>query len=222
MRIALPCSLFLVSVLGCGRAELLEPPTVEQPAVVDQPTANDSRLRLRSSFDGSDGFRFSDGAVLTRRTFLSGGDVVTETRTSAGVVVEGDAARTELQSDSGRFFTLAAPAGALCVIRRPVASLTEITASDCTEWKTMELFQVTSTPPSSMGATALVVTTGWDTAYRVRILESGWVEATDTDDMVFEFDRYPAPAACVVQAGCVVSRDCCNRRHTCFSGVCDY
>ena len=211
--------ILLVVVPGCGRGELATSPL--SPEAETGPTASTSRVRLESNFARSDGFRFSDRALLTRRTVNTGRCAVYETQTSDGAVVEGEAARTDLQTDTGRIFALYAPEGAGCVTRGLVSSVAEVDASACTDWTPTTLLQLSLQGEPDFVGTGIVVRTARGQGYRVRIVQSGFDAVGGVDFVTFDFEAIPLTCA-TDGAACVVRDDCCNSRHSCIAGTCQY
>ena len=242
MRTSFLCSLSLVMVVSsCGRDELIDPtpaavapepepsPVVvparapePEPSRVLAPTTG-TRVRLNSNFQSSDGFRFSDGAVLTTTTINGGRCLVTEVRDANGALVYGGDARVDVQSYSGRYLTLLAPGGSVCVINHYVPSLAEVDASDCGEWKPLELLHLSFQFRENAFGTGLVVRTEPGRAYRMWIAESGFDQTRGADYAILDFDKQSGPATCSIeQEACAERDDCCNSRHSCVAGRCTY
>ena len=217
--------ILLVVVPGCGRGQLNAPPldvdeaAAEAEAAVAPVVTN--RVRLESNFERSDGFRFSDRALLTRHTVNTGRCAVYETRTSAGAVVEGEAASVDLQTDTGRIVALYAPTGAGCVTLPLVSSVAEVNASTCTDWSQWSLIQLSLEGGPDFVGTGLVVRTARGEVYRLRIVESGFDVVARVAFVTFDFEATPATCA-EGGAACAVRDDCCNTRHSCISGTCQY
>lgn len=209
-------SLLLVLVVSaCGRGSSSTPP--EPPPDAVGPT---NRVRLQTDFETSEGFRFADRAVLTTRTLTGGRCPEEEVRDVNGALVEGEAARTELQIVSGRVLVLHVPGGSLCVTP-PVGSLAEVDERHCTGWSARQWAHLSFEPGENVSGTGLIVRTERDQAYRVWIAQSGFDEAALTDYVVFDFEARPALAECSATT-CIVRDDCCNSRHSCKAGVCEY
>ncbi|MDP1826754.1 MAG: hypothetical protein Q8L48_26015 [Archangium sp.] len=218
MRSSLCCFL-LLAVSACGRGASF---TSLPPDVVVAPPTVSNRVRLETGFEASDGFRFGDRALLTTRTLTNGRCPTEEVRNSDGALLEGEDARTELQTDSGRYLVLRVPGGSLCVTP-PVGSLSEVDERRCTGWTPQHLLHLSFQPGENAAGTGLIVRTDRDQAYRVWIARSGFDEVALTDYVLFDFEARPAPATCAADAQpCVVRDDCCNTRHSCSSGVCQY
>jgi hypothetical protein len=66
-----------------------------------------------------------------------------------------------------------------------------------------------------------VVHTARGEVYRVWIAQSGFDDVSGVDFVTFDFEARPAPPMCSTGA-CVVREDCCNTRHSCISGTCQY
>ncbi len=241
MRTSLLCSLSLVVVASsCGRAELPGPPSdavepapspvaaspvaaspvVPSPVVAPGPSF---RVRLNSNFESSDGFRFSDGAVLTTTSINGGRCVVTEVRGADGGLLEGEAARVDVQSYSGRFMTLLAPGGSVCVVTRSGLSLADVDANDCGDWKPLEFLHLSFQPRENAMGTGLIVRTEPGRGHRMWIAESGFDQLAGVDYAIIDFDQQPGLATCSIEnQACAERNDCCNTRHSCISGVCQY
>lgn len=178
-----------------------------------------NRVRLNTNFETSDGFRFADRALLTTRTLTNGRCPTEEVRNGDGALLEGPDARTDLQTDSGRYLVLQVPGGSLCVTP-PVGSLAEVDERLCTGWTQQQLLHLSFQPGENASGTGLIIRTERDQAYRAWIAQSGFDEAALTDYVVFDFEARPSPACS--STTCVVRDDCCNTRHSCVSGVCQY
>ena len=211
--------ILLVVVPGCGRGELATPPL--SPEVETASAVTPNRVRLESNFARSDGFRFSDRALLTRRMVNTGRCAVFETQTSDGAVVEGEAARTDLQTDTGRIFALYVPDGAGCVMPGLVSSVEEVRARSCTDWSPSTLLQLSLQGEPDFAGTGVVVRTAQGAIYGVRVVQSGFDAVGGVDFVTFDFEAVPVTCA-TDGAACTVRDDCCNSRHSCISGTCQY
>ena len=178
-----------------------------------------NRVRLNTNFETSDGFRFADRALLTTRTLTNGRCPTEEVRNGDGALLEGPDARTDLQTDSGRYLVLQVPGGSLCVTP-PVGSLAEVDERLCTGWTQQQLLHLSFQPGENASGTGLIIRTERDQAYRAWIAQSGFDEAALTDYVVFDFEALPSPECS--STNCVVRDYCCNTRHSCVSGVCQY
>ena len=98
--------LLLAIVPACGQAALDPPsgPVLTASAGLAGGSVA-GRVRLTTSLaDGEyQGYRFTDGAIITTRLLWVGNDAVPEVRGSDGTILSGDAQRTDLQYRAGRY-----------------------------------------------------------------------------------------------------------------------
>ena len=235
MRAHFPLLPLLVAMtLGCGQGALAPPPGQELTGS-PVPTAAPAwgRVRLTSALSGDyDGFRFADKAVITTHLRWVGDIAVPEVRGSDGTILSGDAQRTELQFRSHRYTYLSAPGNALCLLPGPFASLATVDGNECATWSHLQLLSLTGTPTTNSAGKGLVVGTE-SGAFRMWIVESGWDNTSQTNFVLID---YVADARLMVPGGaaagasqcalenqaCQVRDDCCNSRHSCLSGRCQY
>ena len=164
-------SLLVVVLAGCGRAELSPPASLTHgDEVIPSPPP---RLRLTASFESADGFRFRDRAMLTTVNLAVRCGPSAEVHTSDGTVVQGEAARVDLQASLGRFFTLRSGGGSICLLSAHVGSLADVDPAACTQWNQLVNLQVNSLPVSNEVGAGLVLRTAFDGTFRLWVAESG-------------------------------------------------
>lgn len=168
----------VVPLFGCGRGALEGPPEplarVEAPAAV---APSPQRLLLRATFEWSEGYRFADQARLTRGPVQR--CTPQEVRDARGTLVEGEAARVDLQAGLGRFLSLTAEGGSVCTLPDPVGSLQDIDPARCSEWRPLAFLHVNTPAPESAAGTGLVVRTERDGDVRLFVVDSGRSEGAD-------------------------------------------
>lgn len=177
------CFVLVVVLAGCGRDELS--PTHGDEVIPAAPP----RLRLTASFESADGFRFRDRVLLTSVNLAQRCGPSTEVHASDGTVVQGAAARLDLQASLGRFLTLSAEGGSLCQLSAHVGSLADVTPAACTQWQRLVNLQVNSLPERDEVGAGLVLRTAFDGTFRLWVAESGGDGPREY--VVLEFEPLP-------------------------------
>ncbi len=147
-------------------------------------------MRLASTFEWGEGFRFGDRALVTTTTIPPARcGPATVVHTSGGVPVEGEAARVDLQAHLGRFLTLISEGGSICALDARVASLAEVDPVACSAWQPVVQVHVNAEPVQNAKGLGLVLRTERDGDFRLWISESG--RDGGSDSAVVEFEALP-------------------------------
>lgn len=210
MRSLLPLLLVLTA---CGR---------DIPVAAPAPPAY-QRVRLTAvTSDTRQGFRFRDRAIVTFNAPPG-----LEAFDPDGKQLGGTEAHVDLELAAGRYFGLRAGHDALCVTAQKVTSLDEIDTRSCGAWSFWQPFGLTGDNAAGLG---LIVRTQEGSMFKLLVVESGTEPGgSQTHFAVLDYGLDGVAAdggeliACSEEGGaCVEHGDCCNARHSCITGACQY
>lgn len=206
--------------LSCGREFLPALTFTPPPSTIA--TTDTATVRLTATFSRNDTFRFSDRRILTETTSTVGGKLVSETKTTDGILVTGPDAKFDLKADLGRFLTISpVNAEAICETAGPVASVDEVDPLTCSGWARHGFIHTNEDRLDDSVGRAFIVRTESDTVFKLRIVENG----RDAEGDFVRFEYTPVTPICPQGEGdqrCLTTHECCNRRHTCRAGSCQY